>query len=71
MIRNIAIAMHDFVTFKISRVLEPILDDVEYRLALRARAKTQVQQVSRSVVKIQASHAGFLQLPIPPTGIGE
>ena len=37
MLRNFAIAIHDFVTFKISRVLEPILDDVEYRLAKRAR----------------------------------
>ena len=31
--RNLAYAIHDFVTFKISRVLEPLLDEIEYRLA--------------------------------------
>jgi len=31
--RNIALAIFDFITFKISRVLEPLLDEIEYRLA--------------------------------------
>ena len=39
MLRNLVIAIHDFVTFKISRVLEPFFDDVEYRLARRAAGK--------------------------------
>jgi hypothetical protein len=33
MIRNTAFKIYDFVTFQISRVLEPLFDEIEYRLA--------------------------------------
>jgi hypothetical protein len=38
--RRMAFAIYDFVTFKISMVLEPILDEVEYRFARRGRRQT-------------------------------
>jgi hypothetical protein len=54
-LKKIAFEIYDFVTFKISRVLEPTLDEIEYRLAKyrteKAESRSVSQQLNRPVVK--------------------
>jgi|GEM_PF-3050766 len=40
--KRIAMVVVDFATFRLSVVLEPILDELEYRLAKRAQRKASI-----------------------------